>query len=120
MTKGMFTQLMEAAENERKVKKPQTDQDQEPHKPRPTKTTDDLLPPALEDLSQVGYNSHSYRFTDSEIRWLRRFSLRISENLDRHISHNTLIRLLLRLADQEWKSDPSSNRLFDLLSQIKD
>ena len=28
MTKGMFTQLMEAAENERKIKKPPADQDQ--------------------------------------------------------------------------------------------
>ena len=119
MTKGMFTQLMEAAESERKVKKPAADQDQEPT-PRPTMTANELLPPGLEDLSQVGYNSHSYRFTDSEIRWLRRFSLRLSENLDRHISHNTLIRLLLRLADQEWKSDPSANRLFELLSQIKE
>jgi hypothetical protein len=119
MTKGMFTQLMEAAENERKVKQPVTEQDQTPS-PRPTRMADELLPPALEDLSQVGYNSHSYRFTDSEIRWLRRFSLRLSENLDRHISHNTLIRLLLRLADQEWKSNPSANRLFELLSQIKD
>jgi len=79
---------------------------------------DDLLPSRLEDLSEVGYNSHSYRFTDGEIRWLRRFCLRLSETLDRPVAHNTLIRTLFRLADSEWRASPDANRILDLLTEL--
>ena len=115
MSKGMFTELMEAFD---KKQKPHVEQATRAEIPTPP--PDDLLPDSLEDLSTVGYNSHSYRFTETEIRWMRGFSLRASELLDRKISHNSLVRVLLRLADQEWKTDPDRNRLHDLLSKIKD
>ena len=117
MSKGMFTELMEAAD-----KKPEQQQPQRPEatKPAPPPKDDGLLPGDLQDLSDAGYNSHSYRFTEAENRWIRRFCLRASELLDRKVSHNTLIRVLLRLADQEWTTDPDRNRLRDLLSKIKD
>jgi hypothetical protein len=113
--KGMFTELMEASD---KKQKPPVEQEARVASPTPPPT--DLLPDSLEDLSTVGYNSHSYRFTETEIRWMRRFSLRASELLDRKISHNSLVRVLLRLADQEWKTDPDRNRLRDILSKLKD
>jgi hypothetical protein len=111
----MFTELMEASDKEQKLPV-----ERERREAKIVPASDDLLPDDLEDLSAVGYNSHSYRFTETEIRWMRRFSLRASELLDRKISHNSLVRVLLRLADQEWKTHPDRNRLRDLLSKIKD
>ena len=116
MGKGMFTELMEAAQA--KDQAPQEQPQSGP--PKKPSSQDDMLPGDLEDISQAGYTSHSYRFTEAELRWLRRFCLRASERIDRRISHNTLIRLLLRLADDEWKTNPDENRLLDLLSRLKD
>lgn len=122
MSKGMFTELMEASEPKKVAPAHRRGQPTKPPLPPPKvpRPSDDLLPGDLEDLSAAGYNSHSYRFTEAEIRWLRRFCLRASERLDRQISHNTLIRLLLRLADQEWQGNPRSNRILQLLAKLKD
>lgn len=79
------------------------------------KEQSETLESLLEDLSAAGYTSHSYRFTERELRWLRRFCMRLSEMLDRPVSHNTLIRLLFRLADGEWRSNPDNNKLRTLL-----
>ncbi len=117
MPKGMFTELMEASNTE---ERPKPKSEKAARVPASTPPPDDQLPRELEDLSQAGYNSHSYRLSESEIRWLRRFCLRASERIDRHISHNTLFRVLLRLADQEWQSDPDGNRLLELLSRLSE
>ncbi len=116
MAKGMFTELMEASSSE---EHPQRKPKRATTPPVPAPPPDDRLPRELEDLSRVGYNSHSYRLTETEVRWLRRFCLRASERLDRPISHNTLFRILLRLADEEWNDSPDKNRLLDFLSRLK-
>jgi hypothetical protein len=78
------------------------------------------LPTDLEKLGDVGYTSHSYRLTASELLWFRRFSLKLSERLDRTISHNTVIRALFRIADDEWRANPEDNKLLKHLSELKD
>jgi hypothetical protein len=89
-----------------------------PKSPAATKPTE-TLPTELDDLSESGYTSHSYRFTDDELRWLQRFCLEAGAKVGRPVHHNTLMRVLLRLADEEWKASPNENRLLKLLSQIK-
>jgi hypothetical protein len=84
-----------------------------------SKSRNDALPDQLDDLSQTGYTSHSYRFTEQELRWLRLFCHRASADLDRPVTHNTLMRLLFRLADHEWKTNPTDNRLRDLILSLK-
>lgn len=116
MAKGMFTELMEASSSE---ERPQRNPRQMTPPPAASPRPDDRLPEELEDLSHIGYNSHSYRLTETEVRWLRRFCLRASERLDRTISHNALFRVLLRLADEEWHADPQNNRLLRHLSRLK-
>ena len=116
MTRGMFTELMEATKATGRAPRGQA----EGRPPKKTATQDSALSATLEDLSCAGYTSHSYRFTNAELRWLRRFCLRASERLDRQVSHNTLLRLLFRLADQEWNTNPRENRLLDLLSHLRD
>lgn len=115
---GTYASLVQLQEPTRKPKSSSARKPRVPDSPiQPT--PDDPILGELEDLSEAGYNSHSFRFTESELRWLRRFSLRLSEVLDRQISRNTLIRCLLRLAQNEWKRNPESNRLRDFLARLK-
>lgn len=78
------------------------------------------LPHELDDLSEVGYRSHSFRFTTAESRWLSSECLQLSAQLDRPITHNTLIRVLLRVADDAMKNNPDKNDLLDKLLSIRD
>lgn len=112
----MFAQLME--EEPAKNPVPRSAQPIQPPREKRDAAEPSLLE-ELEDLGAVGYTSHSYRLTETELRWLRRFSMHLSERLDQTVSHNTLIRLLLRVANQEWQQNPDHNRLLDLLSQLK-
>lgn len=97
------------------------DEKQRPMSPSKSDGAEVEPPPAgaLPDLSEAGYTSHSYRFTAEELRWLRRFCARLSADLDRPVTHNTFMRLLLRLAHQEWHEDPNNNRLRDLVLTLK-
>jgi len=113
--KGMFTELMEASDSQGRPRR-QSRSATPPSVPAPS--PDDRLPRELERMRV--HSSHSYRFTEAELRWLRRFCLHASERLDRRISHNTLFRVLLRLADDEWSKNPEKNRLLDFLSRIQE
>lgn len=108
----MFAQLMEDGAGPAPAEKPASEA-------KPVPKRDYVLPRDLEDIGSAGYTSHSYRLTEVELRGLRRFSLQLSERMDRTVSHNTLIRLLLRLGDAEWSSNPNKNRLLDLLLRLK-
>lgn len=119
---GTFSKLMELAESLPREPKRHTKQAE----PTPTRRArqqepphSDSLPKHLDDLSETGYTSHSYRFTEEELRWLRLFCYRVSADLDRPVNHNTLVRLLLRLADQEWKANPQDNKLRRLILALK-
>jgi hypothetical protein len=114
----MFTQLMESQpapdDSPKQAAKP------EPSAKPARQPKDELaLPDDLEDIGDAGYTSHSYRLTDTEVRWLRRFCLKLSERMDRTVSQNELIRTLFRIADKEWREKPSTNRVADELSRNK-
>lgn len=115
----MFAQLMktQAEQPEEPIKSPALERKKTPH----AEARDELrLPDALENIGEAGYTSHSYRLTDAEVRWLRRFCFKLSEQMDRTVSQNELIRTLFRLADEDWRAKPDNNRLLDQLSQHKD
>lgn len=115
----MFAQLMAAQD----PGSPDTQESPRTNRPKtkPVEPRDELrLPPELENIGEAGYTSHSYRLTDAEVRWLRRFCFKLSEQLDRTISQNELIRTLFRLADEDWRAKPDGNRLLDQLSHHKD
>lgn len=78
------------------------------------------LPPELDDLTEAGYRSHSFRFTTDESRWLKNRCLQLSAQLDRTITHNELVRVLLRIADDAMKASPDKNDVLDRLGRIKD
>jgi hypothetical protein len=115
----MFAQLMEDKPHEPQPAKPELPAKPERHARPDPLPADPILPADLEDLSGAGYTSHSYRLTEAELKWLRRFCLRLSEHRDQTVSHNTFVRLLLRLAQDEWDKDPKDNHLLQLLSRLK-
>lgn len=78
------------------------------------------LPRELENIARVGYVSHSFRLTTAEKEWLDSFCFRLSAQLDRKVTHNALVRVLLRIADTTMKKKPHENELLDRLLEIKD
>ena len=117
MAEGMYSKLMELNKEQTRPAQgspPPTDDEE-----TPANHTLPLLPLELEDPRDTGSKSHSYRFTINEIHWLRRFCDHLSVELDRDVSHNTLVRLLLRLALAEWEENPDSNRLRHLIVKAR-
>ncbi len=116
----MFAQLMETQAADEPASHPKL-APPAPTEPKASKPRDELkLPDELENIGDAGYTSHSYRLTDAEVRWLRRFCFKLSEQMDRTVSQNELIRTLFRLADEDWRAKPDANRILDQLSQHKD
>ena len=119
---GTYSALVELQEQTTDPK-PLARQRSKPERLQPQAKTEPFksdLPHELDDLSQVGYRSHSFRFTTAESRWLSSECLQLSAQLDRPITHNTLIRVLLRVADDAMKNNPAKNDLLDKLLRIKD
>lgn len=115
----MFAQLMET-QPEQPDESPKSRQ-ADRMKSKVAEPTNELrLPDELENIGDAGYTSHSYRLTDAEVRWLRRFCFKLSEQMDRTVSQNELIRSLFRLADEDWRAKPDDNRILDQLSRHKD
>lgn len=114
----MFAQLMENSDEP----SPAVEPDQPARTPDATTSrrgNDSQLPDEMESIGEAGYTSHSYRLTEAEVRWLRRFCLRLSEQMDRTVSQNELIRTLFRMADEDWRKSTDDNRLLDQLSRNK-
>jgi len=88
-----------------------------PHEPELNKPA---LPRELENVARVGYVSHSFRLTTAEKVWLDSFCFQLSARLDRRVTHNNLVRVLLRLADDLMRRRPNNNELLDKLLEIKD
>lgn len=113
----MFAQLMETQPVD---KTPARQPEPKPMAAPANEPKEELkLPDEFENIGD-GYTSHSYRLTDAEVRWLRRFCLKLSEQMDRTVSQNELIRTLFRLADEDWRAQPNAGRLVDQLSKHKD
>lgn len=114
---GTYASLMEVqqAKSERPTK--------QPLRPEPLPApfpSQPELSSELDDLTEVGYRSHSYRFTTAESHWLKSRCLQLSVQLDRTVTHNELVRVLLRVADDAMRKNPEKNDLLNRLSRIKD
>jgi hypothetical protein len=75
--------------------------------------------PAIEDLSTVPYISQNYRFTDDELRWLRRSAFDFSERNGVKISQNTILRVALRELRNACERSASSNPLTRAIARLK-
>jgi len=72
-----------------------------------------------EDLSTTPYISQNYRFTEDELRWLRRQSYTLSERLGMKVSQNTILRIALQRLRDLYTQNPKDNPLVETISKLK-
>lgn len=70
-------------------------------------------------LAATPYISMSYRFTDDEIRWLRRQAYDLTEALGTKVTQNAVLRAALQLLRKACASDPDHNPLTDAFPLLK-
>jgi len=114
---GTFSKLMEIAEATPSASRPPTP----PRRAQPSQPQASPVPAAepSEDLSTTPYISQNYRFTEDELRWLRRQSLNLSERLGSKVSQNTILRVALQVLRELYTKSPKSNPLLETLNKLK-
>jgi hypothetical protein len=72
-----------------------------------------------EDLSTTPYLSQNYRFTEDELRWLRRQAYNLTDRLGAKVSQNTVLRVALHFLRDACTKNPKRNPLIEALSNLK-
>jgi hypothetical protein len=72
-----------------------------------------------EDLSTIPYMNQSYRFTEEEVRWIRRQAYSLTERLGTKVSQNTVIRFAVHQLREACRKNPKRNPLVDAVSRLK-
>ena len=107
---GTYTQLADMAKK------------REPGKKRPTPPRPGSKPNSeagREDLTTTPYISQNYRFTEDELRWLRRQAYNLTERLGGKVSQNTVLRVALHFLRDACTKSPKRNPLVDAVSELK-
>lgn len=86
---------------------------------KPKATPVDAVVSENEDLATTPYISQNYRFTEDELRWLRRQSLNLSERLGTKVSQNTILRVALQRLRDLYTQNPKANPLLEALAKLK-
>jgi len=73
----------------------------------------------VEDLSTTPYVSQNYRFTESELRWLRHQAFKLTEKLGTKVSQNAILRIALAHFRDLYDKNPRNNPLLDGVSRLK-
>jgi len=96
-------------------------------RPKPTRSPADAERAAqtsaagqpAEDLSTTPYISQNYRFTDDELRWIRKQSYNLTEKLGAKVSQNTVLRIALQFLRDACAQNPKDNPLVETASRLK-
>jgi hypothetical protein len=113
---GTFSKLMEIAEaGPSPAVAPKATTPAEP-KPIVAKTP---VPEPVEDINATPYISQNYRFTDDELRWLRKRSFDLSEQVGAKVSQNTILRIALRELRDACDRNPNTNPLSKAVGRLK-
>lgn len=109
---GTYSQLVEIAEGRKKpsIAKPKS------HRP-PAKKAAESEP--REDLATTPYISQNYRFTEDELRWLRRQAYSLTERLGTKVSQNAILRVALQLLREACSQSPARNPLVDAITKVR-
>ncbi|MEX2246929.1 MAG: hypothetical protein WEC75_09595 [Dehalococcoidia bacterium] len=109
---GTYSQLVELSQEKAPATRPAP---REPARPK-AEAAADL---SAEDLSTTPYISQNYRFTEDELRWLRRQAYNLTERLGAKVSQNTILRVALQLLRDTCSKSPKDNPLSEALSKLK-
>lgn len=72
-----------------------------------------------EELATTPYISQNYRFTEDELRWLRRQAYNLTERFGSKVSQNMILRIALSLLREAWGKNPRQNPLIEAISKLK-
>lgn len=107
---GTYSKLVDIAKKKQARSKPFPP-------PRPERKPATEAP--KEDLSTTPYISQNYRFTEDELRWLRRQAYNFTERLGSKVSQNTILRVSLHHLRDACTKNPKRNPLVDAVSRLK-
>lgn len=108
---GTYSKLVEIASQ--RPKPPRSPADAQPSRqPSPVEQP-------KEDLSTTPYISQNYRFTDDELRWIRKQSYNLTEKLGAKVSQNTVLRIALQFLRDACAKNPKDNPLVETASRLK-
>ena len=101
--KGMFTELMSISDEKPESAPtgkpdPTPELAKSPANPPVKQSSTSKKPPApppAEDINTVAYMSQNYRFTDSELRWIRQQSFSLTERLGFRVPQSTVLRIAI-------------------------
>ena len=110
---GTYSKLAELAEKKNVQPRPEPAR----REPRPAPKPEVDAP--REDLSTTPYISQNYRFTEDELRWLRRQAYNLTERIGVKVSQNTILRIALNLLRDTCVKNPKRNPLLDAISNLK-
>ncbi|HXG36621.1 MAG TPA: hypothetical protein VNL15_06610, partial [Dehalococcoidia bacterium] len=106
-SEGTYSRLIEVERQKgQPVKQPSPAQPAKAKEPRE----------AQEDLATTPYISQNYRFTEDELRWLRRQAYTLSERFGSKVSQNTILRVAIRFLRETCLKNPKRNPLHDAIS----
>jgi hypothetical protein len=88
-----------------------------PSPAQPRKEAKPAAPP--EDLATTPYISQNYRFTEDELRWLRRQAYSLTERFGTKVSQNAILRVALGLLREACGKNPRQNSLTEAISKLK-
>lgn len=98
----------------------------ERRQPREAKPTESLPErPAMpaqvsdEDINAVPHISQNYRFTETDLRFLREKSFKLSDQFGIKVSQNAILRIALAYLRLVCQRNPRSNPLLDAISRLK-
>lgn len=107
---GTYSRLVEMAQEKRARKEPSTP-------PRAEKKLQGDEP--SEDLATTPYISQNYRFTEDELRWLRRQAYNLTEKIGTKVSQNAVLRVALHFLRDTCARNPKRNPLVEAVSKLK-
>lgn len=108
---GTYSQLVEAAQKKVAAAKSPPPPPGEQPAPAPEGQA--------EDLNTIPYMNQSYRFTEEEVRWIRRQAYSLTERLGTKVSQNTVIRFAVHHLREACRKDPKRNPLVEAVSRLK-
>ena len=107
---GTYSKLVEIASQKDEPKQPST-------APSPERQPAEQKP--REDLSTTPYISQNYRFTEDELKWLRRQAYNLTERFGAKVSQNTVLRVALHSLRETCRKNPKQNALMEAVSELK-
>jgi hypothetical protein len=108
---GTYSKLVEIAGQRSKPARSPADTQQAAQTP--------TVEQAGEDLSTTPYISQNYRFTEDELRWIRKQSYNLTEKLGAKVSQNTVLRIALQFLRDACTKNPKDNPLVEMASRLK-